>query len=63
MLPLFVKKTRKKEDKGRIRNKDARRLNKLVRKAGSVTGARLDTLVEVAERCTGHPEHLWSPPL
>lgn len=24
---------------GRIRNKDARRLNKLVRKAGSVTGA------------------------
>lgn len=35
-----------------IRNKDARSLDKLVKKASSVIGARLDMLGEVVERCT-----------
>lgn len=37
---------------GSIRHKDARRLDKLVKRAGSVIGVRLDTLEEVVERCT-----------
>lgn len=37
---------------GSIRHRDARRLDRLVKRAGSVIGARLDTLEEVVERCT-----------
>ncbi len=37
---------------GSIKHKDVRRLDKLVERAGSVTGTRLDSLGSVVERCT-----------
>ncbi len=37
---------------GSIKHKDARRLGKLVERAGSVIGTRLDSLGAVVERCT-----------
>ena len=35
-----------------MKHKDARRLDKLVKKAGTVIGTRLDSLGAVVERCT-----------
>ena len=37
---------------GSIRHRDARRLERLLKRAGSVIGVRLDTLEEVVQRCT-----------
>ena len=39
---------------GSVMDKDAKRLNKLVKKAGSVLGERLDSLETVMERCTNN---------
>ena len=36
---------------GSIKHKDARRLDKLVKRAGTVIGVRLDSLEDVVERC------------
>ena len=39
---------------GSVMDKDAKRLNKLVKKAGSVLGERPDSLESVVERCTNN---------